>query len=109
MALLDAGADISARDRSGKTPLHHTKDAAIVEALLDRRRQFPQTPFSNLDSSAIVDARNVYGSTALHRAAFYGREDCLLALLNGGANVALAGKSGRYIACRVCNYPCQAV
>lgn len=44
---------------------------------------------------SMVNARNVYGSTALHRAAFKGRELVVLALLRGGASVAAAGKSGR--------------
>lgn len=45
--------------------------------------------------SSIVDARNAYGSTALHRAAFNGREGVVLALLKCGADVGVVGKSGR--------------
>ena len=44
---------------------------------------------------SMVNARNSYGSTALHRAAFNGRERVVLALLRGGAGVAVAAKSGR--------------
>ena len=45
--------------------------------------------------ASIVDARNAYGSTALHRAAFNGREGVVLALLRGGAGVSVVGRSGR--------------
>lgn len=44
---------------------------------------------------SIVDARNAYGSTALHRAAFNGREGVVSALLQGGAGVSVVGRSGR--------------
>lgn len=44
---------------------------------------------------SIVDARNAYGSTALHRAAFNGREGAILTLLRGGAGVSVVGRSGR--------------
>lgn len=44
---------------------------------------------------SFVDARNAYGSTALHRAAFNGRAGVVLALLRGGAGVNVVGNSGR--------------
>lgn len=46
-------------------------------------------------SMSVVDARNAYGSTALHRAAFNGRDGVVVALLMGGAGVGVVGKSGR--------------
>ena len=47
------------------------------------------------DYLSMVDARNAYGSTALHRAAFKGRERVVLALLRGGAGVGVVAKNGR--------------
>ncbi|CAM9197590.1 unnamed protein product [Ectocarpus fasciculatus] len=58
---------------------------------------------------SLVDARNVYGSTALHRAAFNGREGVVLALLRAGAGVGVVGKSGRsalHLACQNAHAGC---
>lgn len=124
MALLDAGADGLARDGAGKTPLHcaaQVGHTSIVQALLDsygfapRGSPAPLAPppppaavverapaaaaavVRRPDESgvSIVDARNAYGSTALHRAAFNGRDGVVLALLTGGAGVSIVGNSGR--------------
>ncbi|CAM9297125.1 unnamed protein product, partial [Sphacelaria rigidula] len=130
-ALLEAGANINARDGAGSSPLHcaaRAGHAAIVEALLGCSWAYPSrqnritaavaptgyalASDAKLNVSAekeeaevesMVDARNYYGSTALHRAAFNGREEALLALLNGGAGVDVMGRSGRsalHLACR---------
>lgn len=125
MALLDAGADGFARDGAGKTPLHcaaQVGHTSIVQALLDSYGFAPQglpagrsaaaappvaveraspssaTATQHDDSMvvSIVDARNAYGSTALHRAAFNGRNGVVGALLRGGAGVSVVGKSGRW-------------
>lgn len=126
-ALVDAGANINARDRTGKTPLHYARSPSTVEALVDCCGRVLQNNSAATATSAegllagegaaaaaaaagaragrsmvaeecvaIVDARNAYGSTALHRAAFNGREGVVVALMKGGAGVGVRGKSGRY-------------
>lgn len=118
-ALLDAGADGRARDGAGKTPLHCAAlagHAPVVEALLDSCGYAAQNlrmhamaaavvdgattgaaaAKRDSDYLSIVDARNSYGSTALHRAAFNGRDSVVVALLKGGASVNVIGRSGRY-------------
>eukprot|EP00903_Cladosiphon_okamuranus_P008247 g7938.t2 len=58
---------------------------------------------------SILDARNAYGSTALHRAAFNGRDGVVLALLRGGAGVSVVGSSGRtalHLACQNAHPAC---
>lgn len=73
-AALDGGADVSARDAKGNTPLLHAavyRDDACVRLLLDR--------------GADVNATNAAGSTALLRAA--SNFDKLKLLMERGANV----------------------
>ena len=57
--LIDRGADVGARDKHGKTPLHeaarYSKTPAVAALLIDR--------------GADVGARNKYGETPLHEAA----------------------------------------
>ncbi|CAM9294016.1 unnamed protein product [Scytosiphon promiscuus] len=69
----------------------------------------PQRVRGHNDVESMLDARNAYGSTALHRAAFNGREGVVLALLRGGAGVGVLGKSGRsalHLACRNAHAGC---
>lgn len=69
----------------------------VAEAETEAEAEAEEAEVASIDEEylSMVDARNVYGSTALHRAAFKGRERVVLALLRGGAGVAVAGKSGR--------------
>lgn len=82
--LLAAGADVEATAISdGGTPLMwaaQRRKAGIVAELIR--------------AGAVVDAVDSYGQTALHRAATYGWEDCVLALLDAGASVAAVDGSG---------------
>ena len=82
--LLDAGANIGARDlASGITALHRAArggHAAVVEALVAR--------------GAAVDAEAVDGETPLQLAASHGHADAVRALLTGGAAVSIADMTG---------------
>ena len=75
--LLNAGAEVSARDGSGKTPLHaaalwNHRNVAVVRALID--------------AGAEVDARNEDGETPLYCAVRSGAdEDVILIMLDAGA------------------------
>ena len=77
-ALLDAGADIEARDRWGRTPLHHTAGAGwhspgVITALLD--------------AGADIKARDGNGQTPLHKAAAIDtKPGVITALLVAGAD-----------------------
>ena len=77
-ALLDAGADIEARDRWGRTPLHHTAGAGwhspgVITALLD--------------AGADIKARDGNGQTPLHKAAAIDTKPAgITALLVAGAD-----------------------
>lgn len=74
--------------------------AAVAAALppaagIERAASPPATQHDDESMASVVDARNAYGSTALHRAAFNGRDGVVLALLRGGAGVSVVGRSGR--------------
>ena len=76
-ALLDAGADVNARDRSGTAPMHKAYTLEILKVLLD--------------AGADVNARNESGSTPLHGAR---TPEIAQALLNAGAQVNVRDEFG---------------
>ncbi len=82
-SLLDAGADVNARNRRGSTPLHWAiHDEAKVRLLLSR--------------GASVNARQVEGRTPLYQAASLGNGNAMLRLLLAkGADPNLALANGR--------------
>ena len=85
-ALLDAGADPSARDKDGKTPLH---DAA-------RSNQNPDVIAALLDAGADPSARDKDGKTPLHDAARSNQNpDVIAALLDAGADPSARDEDGR--------------
>jgi type 1 glutamine amidotransferase len=83
MLLLDAGANVDARDRSARTPLHlavERGNLALVQALLARR--------------ARPNERDRNGWTPLHLAAAKDRVPLVRALLAGGADLRTLSERG---------------
>ena len=118
--LLDRGADLTARDQHGGTPLHYAamrnKTPAVVALLLDRgadltaRTQYGGTPLHGaagynetpavvallLDRGADLTARTQDGWTPLHGAAGYSETPAVVALLlDRGADPKLRDKEGK--------------
>jgi ankyrin repeat protein len=81
--LLDQGASVDARDRSGARPLSHAARSGHLE-MLDLL----------LARGASVDARDLNGATALYFAAERGHNSVVQRLIERGADVKLTGKSG---------------
>ncbi len=81
---LKGGANVNARDKYGRTPLHwaavHSKAPAVVTALVQ--------------AGAKINARNESGDTPLHNAASYKSPEVVRALLKTGANVNARDKHG---------------
>ena len=75
-ALLEHGADASAKDDTGWAPLHHSAQRGILSSLL-----------LLLEKGAEVSAKTDDGSTPLHFAADRGHESVVLILLEHGAEV----------------------
>ena len=113
-ALLDAGADVNARDRRGTAPMHQAHTLEILKILLDAganvnvRNEYGSTPLHGaqtpeiaqalLVAGAQVNVRDEYGFTALHCAAgCLGREsraDIIQTLLDAGADVHAKNETG---------------
>jgi len=113
--LLDAGADITARDQSSLTPLHYATwqgDAATVTLLLAEganpntiTETLHETPLhyaanhpdmvkALVDAGIAADARNHDGRTALHIASSAGTVESVRALLAGYARADVATNMG---------------
>lgn len=76
---LDAGADVNARNKYGRTPLH--------DACRDGR---PETARLLIDAGADVNVKGKHGDTPLHKACEFGNEgrtDLARLLLEKGADV----------------------
>ena len=73
---LAAGADVNARDKWGRTPLHQATRWGRVDVVR-----------LLLDAGAEADARTRWGDTPLHRAAWNGCAEAVRLLLEHGADV----------------------
>ena len=88
-ALLDAGADLSARDKKyGATPLHRaawlSETPAVVQVLLD--------------AGADLNARDKDGETPVHRAARWSKTPAVVqVLLDAGADPKARTKNGQTV------------
>lgn len=87
-ALIKAGAEIDAKDRMGRTPLHVacTRGLATASMYLIKR-------------GANINARDVQDETPLHKcvknpANLFGRSNCLITLLEANADVAVKRVDG---------------
>lgn len=79
-AMLEAGANVDARDIHDRTPLHWAADASVAWALLE--------------AGANVDARDKYSKTPLLVAVIFDSPNLIRALLDGGADIEARDDTG---------------
>ena len=114
--LLEAGADLEARNESGHTPLDWAALAGNAGAVmvllevganLEARNESGHTPLhiaalagnagavmALLEVGANLEARNEYGGTPLYIAAFWGNSEAVTVLLEAGADLEARNESG---------------
>ena len=81
--LIEGGADPTARDKNGLTPLHFAAGLGHAEAIT-----------ALIEGGADPAARNKNGLTPLHWAVVRGHADAITALIEGGADPAARDKNG---------------
>ncbi len=86
-ALLDAGADVRARNRRGAEPLHYAADGAPAAAAAETVRLL-------IAAGADPNALDASGVAPLHRAVRCRVTSAVKALLAGGADLNLRNKNG---------------
>ena len=96
--LINAGADANAKDSAGNTPFHNVVvrgDSRLVSKLSELgidsddtvTKEIPVIISMLLKSGADVNAKNKWGKTPLHEAAFAGIIEVIPMLVEAGANV----------------------
>jgi hypothetical protein len=90
--LLALGADLMATNRRGATPLHYACDGVTDNAAFDEAQY--EVVALLIASRADVNALDKSGVAPLHRAVRTRRAAAVRALLDGGADAALANKNG---------------
>ena len=79
--LIEAGADVNAKDNDGDSPLHWVRNTDVAELLIS--------------AGADVNAKNNYGNSVLHVAAEGYKIDLAKLLILAGADVNAKNKWGR--------------
>lgn len=90
--LLEAGADVTARDVYAQTPLCYAMDAYPTNGGTDAQKA--ECVKVILGAGADINARSSGGSTPLIQAARWGQIECMKVLLAAGADVTLKDDSG---------------
>ena len=79
--LIDAGADVNAKDKDGETPLCYQTNVKVVKALID--------------AGADVNAKDKDGKTPLMKAILLSNVDVVKTLIDAGADVNAKDKDGK--------------
>jgi serine/threonine-protein phosphatase 6 regulatory ankyrin repeat subunit B len=85
-ALLDKGADVNTKDKSGFS--------GYTALMLASQKGHTEIVKALLDKGADVNAKDMYGNTALMQASFYGHTEIVKALIDKGADVNAKDKYG---------------
>ncbi|MBR4984716.1 MAG: ankyrin repeat domain-containing protein [Proteobacteria bacterium] len=85
-ALLQAGAEVNAKDKNGKTALMYAADSGNDETIK-----------ALLQAGAEVNAKDKNGKTALMYAASTGNEDAIEALVKAGADLSASDNKGKTV------------
>ncbi|KAJ3038259.1 Ankyrin repeat domain-containing protein 22 [Rhizophlyctis rosea] len=123
--LIESGADVSASDGYGVTPLHWASLSAnptLVSYILsklqslptkpppppkppvappaedgerDRYREERRNPYLDLEDKTWIDKRDMFGSTALHFASVMGHEGVVQVLVQAGCDPTIPNNDGR--------------
>jgi ankyrin repeat protein len=83
-SLIEAGADLEARDFVGQTPLHRAAENGRTEAAK-----------ALIGAGADLEAKDTDGWTPLHRATAWGRTEIAKALIGAGADLEAKDRDGQ--------------